>query len=71
MYSELEQNYTVMDYYGEIGDLIAQMNNEPMIIDRSTLVVPSVSGPWTPETVWDTPLLPAYSSRFAYLSVQQ
>jgi len=36
------------------------------------LLAPSVStGPWTPELVWGTGFIQAYSQYLAYLSVEQ
>lgn len=66
------QNYTVQDYYDEIGSLINQMKNDPHIDNSSMLVAPSVaSGPWAPETVWNTGFIKTYSQYLAYLAVEQ
>ena len=66
------QNYSVHDYYNEIGSLTNQMNNDPQISNRSMLIAPSVAtGTWTPEMVWNTGFIQTYSQYLAYLAVEQ
>lgn len=61
-----------MDYYTEVGQLIEQMKNDPQVVNSSMLMGPNVaSGPWSPETVWNTGFIQAYSQYLAYLSVEQ
>lgn len=48
------------------------MNSDNSILNRSMLLAPSVStGPWTPEDVWNTGFLQAYSQYLSYLAVEQ
>ncbi|KAK2460443.1 hypothetical protein APHAL10511_007608 [Amanita phalloides] len=64
-------NYTPADYFGEVGALVSQMNNDPLVLNRTMLLAPSVStGPWHPEDIWNTGFLPAYSQYLAYLAVE-
>ncbi|KAF8624038.1 hypothetical protein AX15_006061 [Amanita polypyramis BW_CC] len=64
-------NYSVYDYFGEIGALVNQMNNDPLIFNRSMLLAPSVAtGNWPPEEVWNTNFIPTYSQYLAYLAVE-
>ena len=66
------QPYTPESYFDEIGELITQMGNDPLVLNRSMLLAPSVStGPWKPEDVWNTGFISAYESSLAYLAVEQ
>uniref|UniRef100_A0A8H7XVC6 Beta-glucuronidase C-terminal domain-containing protein n=1 Tax=Psilocybe cubensis TaxID=181762 RepID=A0A8H7XVC6_PSICU len=63
--------YGPYDYFGEFGVLVNAMNNDGNIPNRGLLIGPSVStGKWTPEQIWDTGFVDAYSSSLAYLSVE-
>lgn len=66
------QPYTPQNYFNEIGELISQMGNDSLVLNKSMLLAPSVStGPWAPELVWNTGFIPAYQSSLAYLAVEQ
>jgi len=63
--------YTPQSYFNDVGTLVNQMNSDSSILNRSMLIGPSVSsGPWTPEQVWDTGYIQAYSQYLAYLAVE-
>ncbi|KAF8624071.1 hypothetical protein AX15_006082 [Amanita polypyramis BW_CC] len=71
MFNKRPANYTVWDYYNDVGNLTSQMNNNPQITNRSMLLAPSVAtGMWAPEVVWNTGFIQAYSKYLAYLSVE-
>ncbi|KII84147.1 glycoside hydrolase family 79 protein [Plicaturopsis crispa FD-325 SS-3] len=63
--------YSQFDYFGEFGQLIQAVANDPNIPVRDNLIGPSVAtGAWTPEMVWDTGFITAYSSSLKYLAVE-
>ncbi|KIL60021.1 glycoside hydrolase family 79 protein, partial [Amanita muscaria Koide BX008] len=64
-------NYTQFDYFGDIGQLVNQMGNDPLVLNRTMLLAPSVAtGPWTPEQVWDTGFLNSYAQYMSWLAVE-
>ncbi|KAF8970658.1 glycoside hydrolase family 79 protein [Flammula alnicola] len=63
--------YGPFDYFGEFGLLITAMNNDPNIPTRNLLIGPSISTTWTPEEVWDTGFVSAYSQNLAFMSVER
>ncbi|KAI9461990.1 hypothetical protein BJY52DRAFT_1147038 [Lactarius psammicola] len=64
--------YTQFDYFGEVGTLVQQIANDPLIAKKdSLLIVPSVQVTWTPESVWDTGIVASYSSSIHSLAVER
>ena len=63
--------YSQFDYYGEVGVMINAIGADPNIPIRNNLIIPSVSGTWTPESVWDTNIIPAYDGSIGALAVEQ
>lgn len=48
------------------------LSGDTHVTNRNLLIGPSVStGDWTPEMVWNTGFVDAYSQNLAYLSVEQ
>ena len=65
-------NYSPSDYFGEFGILVQAMANDPNILNQKQLIGPNIAtGAWTPEMVWNTGFVPAYSTQLAYLAVEQ
>jgi hypothetical protein len=65
-------NYSPSDYFGEFGVLVNAMANDPSISNQNLLVGPNIAtGAWSPEMVWNTGFVPAYSTQLAYLAVEQ
>ncbi|TCD66252.1 hypothetical protein EIP91_001615 [Steccherinum ochraceum] len=63
--------YGPFDYFGEFGVVVNAIGNDSNIPIRNNLVAPSVAtGPWTPELVWNTGFIPAYSNVLGSLSVE-
>jgi hypothetical protein len=58
---------------GEIGMLVDQVANDSLILKKNNLfIVPSISATvWTPEDVWNTGLVGAYSSSLYGLAVER
>lgn len=64
--------YSPYDYFGEFGVLIAAIGNDSNIPVKNMLIGPSVAtGAWTPEMVWDTGFIPAYTDSLSALAVEQ
>ncbi|KAF9484212.1 glycoside hydrolase family 79 protein [Pholiota conissans] len=63
-------NYSQQDYFNEFGLLINAINADPLITSRDILIGPSVSTNWSPESVFDTGYIDAYTNSLAYLSVE-
>ncbi|KIK68723.1 glycoside hydrolase family 79 protein [Collybiopsis luxurians FD-317 M1] len=64
-------NYSQFDYFGEIASLVNDMSQTPdLSVAQDLLLVPSVSGTWTPEQVWDTGIVDTFHSNLAWLSVE-
>ncbi|KAJ7092343.1 glycoside hydrolase family 79 protein [Mycena belliarum] len=65
------ETYSPFDYFGEFGDLVAVLAADDKVPVKNNLIGPSVAtGDWTPEMVWDTGFLQAYSSNLMALSVE-
>ncbi|KAJ8585043.1 glycoside hydrolase family 79 protein [Rhizopogon salebrosus TDB-379] len=62
--------YAPSDYFGEFGVVVEAVNNDGNIPVKNNLIAPSVSGTWSPEDVWDTGLVEAYSSSLGWLAVE-
>jgi hypothetical protein len=64
--------YGPSDYFGEFGVVVNAMKTDPNLQFMNNLLGPSVAtGSWTPEDVWNTGFIPAYSSNLAALTVEQ
>ena len=64
--------YSPQDFFNEFGAAIQVIGNNTQIPIKNNLIAPSVAtGPWTPEMVWDTGFVQAYSSSLGALSVEQ
>ncbi|KAF9529145.1 hypothetical protein CPB83DRAFT_853311 [Crepidotus variabilis] len=64
-------NYSYYDYFGEFASLVAAMDANQNIIRQDLLIGPSIQNIWTPEQVWDTGFVDAFSPNLAYLSVER
>ncbi|KAI6122360.1 glycoside hydrolase family 79 protein [Pisolithus croceorrhizus] len=62
--------YSPYDYFGEFGILVDAVDSDNSIPVKSNLVVPSVSGTWTPEDVFNTGIVNSYDSSLGYLAVE-
>ncbi|KIJ62902.1 glycoside hydrolase family 79 protein [Hydnomerulius pinastri MD-312] len=62
--------YSPYDYFGEFGVLVNAISADTSIPVKNNLVAPSVSGTWSPEDVFNTGLVPAYTSSLGFLSVE-
>lgn len=51
--------------------MIDAINADSNIPTKNDLIVPNLSGAWTPESVWDTGFITAYASSIGILSVEQ
>ncbi|KAJ3503352.1 hypothetical protein NLJ89_g8478 [Agrocybe chaxingu] len=63
--------YGPFDYFGEFAILIDTVNADSDIPIKNLLIGPSVSTTWTPEEVWNTGFIDAYSANLAFLSVER
>ncbi|KAG1853924.1 glycoside hydrolase family 79 protein [Suillus subalutaceus] len=62
--------YAPSDYFNDFGIVATAVNNDGSIPVKNNLVAPSITGQWTPESVWDTSLVPTYSSSLGALAVE-
>ncbi|KAI6035708.1 glycoside hydrolase family 79 protein [Pisolithus marmoratus] len=62
--------YSPYDYFGEFGIVVDAVNNDNSIPVKNNLVIPSVSGTWTPEDVFNTGIVASYDSSLGYLAVE-
>ncbi|KAG1830641.1 glycoside hydrolase family 79 protein [Suillus variegatus] len=62
--------YSPFDYFGEFGTVVNAINSDSNIPVKNNLVAPSITGEWTPESVWDTGLVGSYSSSLGALAVE-
>lgn len=64
--------YGPFDYFGEFGVVVNAMQADPNMQLRQNLLGPSLAtGDWTPEMVWDTGFIPAYTNYLGGLTVEQ
>ncbi|KAF8837650.1 hypothetical protein BDN67DRAFT_1071283 [Paxillus ammoniavirescens] len=62
--------YSPFDYFGEFATMVDAINADDSISVKNNLVAPSVSGTWTPEDVFNTGFVPAFTGALGYLSVE-
>jgi hypothetical protein len=64
--------YGPFDYFGEFALVVNAMQADPNMQLKQNLLGPSLAtGDWTPEMVWDTGFIPAYSNVLGALTVEQ
>ncbi|GBE86864.1 glycoside hydrolase family 79 protein [Sparassis latifolia] len=63
-------NYSPTDYFNDFELVSEVITNDSKIPVHNNLVAPSVSGQWTPEQVWDTGFIPAFSDVLGALAVE-
>ncbi|OJT11292.1 hypothetical protein TRAPUB_12167 [Trametes pubescens] len=63
--------YSQFDFFGEYALLTQAYQNDTSIPIKNNLIAPSVSGTWTPESIWDTGFVEAYTQYLAYLAVER
>ncbi|KAI9454225.1 hypothetical protein BJY52DRAFT_765579 [Lactarius psammicola] len=64
--------YSQFDYFGEVGTLVQQIANDPLIPNKDNLLIlPSIQTAWTPESVWNTGIVSSYSSSILCLAVER
>ncbi|THG97424.1 hypothetical protein EW026_g4567 [Hermanssonia centrifuga] len=64
-------NYSQGDYFNDFGIMVEAIGNDTLIPVRNNLIAPSVAtGPWTPESVWDTGFVGVYSDSLGALAVE-
>jgi hypothetical protein len=65
------QGWNQTNYFEEFGNVIDAIANDTAIPARNNLIAPSVSGSWTPESVFDTGFVTAYTDSLGALAVEQ
>ncbi len=61
-----------MSYFNEFGQVIQAMQANPKINKLDYLIGPSIArADWTPESVWDTNFVPAYSQYLSAITVEK
>ncbi|PBK94950.1 glycoside hydrolase family 79 protein [Armillaria gallica] len=65
-----DEGYDATSYFGEVQELISVINADVDIPIKNNLVIPSVSGQWAPELVWDTGILDACINSLSALAVE-
>ncbi|KDR78253.1 hypothetical protein GALMADRAFT_119254 [Galerina marginata CBS 339.88] len=65
--------YQPSDYFNEFGQMIAAMKADTSLSDRTRqlLIGPSIQILWTPEQVWNTGFVDAYTDHLSFLSVER
>jgi hypothetical protein len=63
--------YGPQEYSSEVASLMSTIDANPRIPVKILFLGPSVSGPWTPEQVWDTAFINRFKDRFYAFTVQQ
>jgi hypothetical protein len=65
--------YDPQDYFNDFGLMVTAMSQDPLIPQRSRdlLLGPSVQVLWTPEQVWNTGFISAYSKELTFVSVER
>ncbi|KJA24861.1 glycoside hydrolase family 79 protein [Hypholoma sublateritium FD-334 SS-4] len=63
--------YGPYDYFGEFSTLVQAIENDTNIPNKGLLIGPNLAtGDWTPEMVWNTGFVDAYSANLGYLAVE-
>lgn len=66
------EGYDPQAYFEEFADLIRAVQANDRITNKNMLIGPSLaSGPWTPESVWDTGYLDAYGQYLTAVTMEQ
>jgi len=66
-------NYSPQGYFDDFGLMVNAMNADSLINARSKtlLIGPSIQVIWTPEQVWNTGFVEAYSPQLGFLAVER
>ncbi|KAJ7923331.1 glycoside hydrolase family 79 protein [Mycena leptocephala] len=64
------QTYGPQDYTNEFGQLVAALAEDSHVPVKNNFIGPSVSGTWTPETVWNTGFISQYTASLGALAVE-
>lgn len=67
------QTYGPQDYFNDFGLMVKALQQDPLIPDAVSklLIGPSIQFQWTPEQVWATGYIPAYTNNLAFLAVER
>ncbi|KAF8883631.1 hypothetical protein CPB84DRAFT_1850908 [Gymnopilus junonius] len=67
------QGYAPQDYFNDFGLMVTAMSQDTLISQRTRdlLLGPSIQVLWTPEQVWNTGFVSAYSQELAFLAVER
>lgn len=64
--------YSPQDYFNEFGVVMAAINNDPTIPTKNNIIGPSISSSqWSPEQVFDTGYIQAYTNNLGALAVEK
>ncbi|KAI0772366.1 glycoside hydrolase family 79 protein [Trametes elegans] len=66
-----QSNYGPYDFFGEFSLFTQAYDADSAIPIKNNLIAPSVSGTWTPESVWDTGFVEAYTQYLSHLAVER
>jgi hypothetical protein len=71
--SDAQQTYSQFDYFGEFGLGVAAFKNDANIPKKANMLLgPSIGASnWSPEMVWDTGYVDAYSDFLGALTVER
>ncbi|EMD31069.1 glycoside hydrolase family 79 protein [Gelatoporia subvermispora B] len=58
------------NYFHEFGIVVNAVDDDAHIPAKGNLIGPSISGPWTPEDVWNTGYIEAYAPALGALAVE-
>ena len=66
------QDYSPQDYFNEFGKVMDAINNDQSIPVKNIIVGPSVSASqWSPDVVFSTGYIDAYTNNLGFLAVEQ
>lgn len=64
--------YSPTDYFNEFGLMMNAINNDPGITVKNNIIGPSIAmAAWTPEQVFDTGYIQAYTNNLGALAVEK
>jgi len=62
--------YGPYDYFGDFALVADAVENDAKIPTKNNLIAPNLAGTWTPESVWDTGFIPAFTNNLGALAVE-
>ena len=67
-----KSDYSPYDFFGEYAEFTQAYEADALVTVKNNIIAPSTSyAQWSPEQIWDTGFVPAYTQYLSHLAVEQ